>query len=75
MRYSNKYLNNELTIKDLRKGDYLTLKKIDDPKENQVWVKDDYDKSSKSFFIVNFANMNKSKLVKGSLKIHTSFNF
>ncbi|MEK9749569.1 MAG: hypothetical protein VW333_12705 [Pseudomonadales bacterium] len=75
MRYSNKYLNNELTIKDLKKGDYLTLKNIDDPKANQVWLKDDYDKSSKSFFIVNFANMNKSKLVKGSLKIYTSFNF
>ena len=75
MRYSNKYLNNELTIKDLKKGDYLTLKKIDDPKESQVWLKDDYDKSSKCFFIVNFANMNKSKLVKGSLKIYTSFNF
>ena len=62
-------------LKDLKKGEYFTKKKIDEPKESQVWVKDDYDRESRKFFALNFSDMNKSIQLKGDTKVYVDFTF
>ena len=42
---------NVVLIKNLKKGEYFTFKQIDEPKDRQVWVRDEYDISSKKFLV------------------------
>ena len=75
MRYSNKNLNNELTIKDIKQDEMFTLKNIEEPTSNQVWLKSHYDRSTRKFVIYNFNDIGKSKLIDGSKEIFTNFTF
>lgn len=75
MRYSNKYLTNQLTIKDLKQDDMFTLKNIEEPNGRQVWLKSHYDRSTSKFVIYNFEDIGKSKLIDGSKEIYTNFTF
>ena len=63
------------TIKDLKKGEMLTFKKVDDPKPSQVWVRDDYYREDKKYIVYKWDNIGISKLVDGSKQIFTSFTF
>ncbi len=64
-----------ITIKDIKQDEMLTLKNIEQPKENQVWLKSHYDKSTKKFVIYNFSDIGKSKLIDKSKEIFTNFTF
>ena len=75
MRYSNKNLNNELTIKDIKRDEMFTLKNIEEPTGKQVWLKSHYDRSTRKFVIYNFNDIGKSKLIDGSKEIFTNFTF
>lgn len=37
------------TIKQLKYGEYFTLKEIEFPKENQVWIRDEYDREERAY--------------------------
>ena len=75
MRYSNKNLNNELTIKDLKQDEMFTLKNIEEPTGRQVWLKSHYDRSTKKFVIYNFDDIGKSKLIDASKKYLQTLHF
>ena len=75
MRYSNKYLTNQLTIKDIKQDEMFTLKNIEEPNGRQVWLKSHYDRSTRKFVIYNFEDIGKSKLIDGSKEIYTNFTF
>ena len=64
-----------MKLKDLKKGEYFTLKDIAEPKENQVWVKDDYDRSSKKYLCIRFSDISDSKLIAGDKEVYTEFTF
>lgn len=53
-------------IKDLKKGDFFTLKELENPKEEQVWIRYIYDRSSKRYICYNFTDFNRCRLFKGS---------
>ena len=36
-----------MKIKELKKGEFFTLKPTNEPKENQVFIRGDYDRSMK----------------------------
>lgn len=36
-----------MKLKDIKKGEYFTLKPIAEPKESQVYIKEEYDRSEK----------------------------
>lgn len=63
------------TIKQLKKGDYFTLKEIEYPKESQVWVRDEYDHSARAFLVYNFADVCKSRLLKGDRQVFDDEHF
>lgn len=38
-----------MTIKDLKRGEFFNKKPIEYPTESQVWVRGEYDRSSKKY--------------------------
>lgn len=64
-----------MTIKELKKGEYFTLKAIDNPTEKQVYVKGDYDRSEKRYEAVNFADISKAKYLKPNTVVYVDFIF
>lgn len=64
-----------MTLKDLKKGDWFTLKPIATPKESQVFIKGEYDRSEKKYACGKFSDISASKLVKASTPVYTDFTF
>lgn len=64
-----------MKIRDLRQGDYFTLKQIDEPKESQVWIRGEYDRSTRTYSAINFADVNRERYFKGNREVHTEFTF
>lgn len=64
-----------MKIRELKQGDYFTLKQIDEPKESQVWVRGEYDRSTKKYSAINFSDMNRERLFKGDKEVFVDFIF
>ena len=64
-----------MTIKELKKGEYFTLKPIAEPKESQVYIRGDYDRSEKKYECVKFNDMNEFRYYKGEKEVYTDFVF
>lgn len=64
-----------MTIKELKKGDFFTKKDIPEPKDNQVWVRGDYDRSSKTYECYCFDDVNRFCYIRGSKEVFTEFTF
>lgn len=64
-----------MTIKDLKKGDYFTIKPIENPKENQVYIKGEYDRTCKKYCCGRFDDISISKDFDGKKEIYTDFTF
>ena len=43
---------------DLRKGDFFTVKDLQEPKESQVYIKGNYDRTSKAYECCKFDDIN-----------------
>ena len=63
------------TIKDLKKGEYFTLKPIAEPKPSQVYVKGDYDRSEKKYDCIKFSDICSSRSLKPTTIVYTDFTF
>ena len=63
MSYSNRILNNDLTIKELKPNTYFTFKDVKEPKDNQVWIKESnaYCREAKRYIVSNCNDYNKEK--------------
>lgn len=64
-----------MTIRDLKIGEYFTLKPIEDPKETQVYVRGDYLKVSKVFQCHKFSDVNSSRYFNPETTVYTDFTF
>lgn len=64
-----------MTLKELKKGDFFTKKNIENPTENQVWIKGDYDRATKKFSIIRFSDMNDEQMMAGNKEVYTEFTF
>lgn len=65
-----------VSIKDVKKGVYFTLKEeITRPTESQVWIKSHYNREDKTYTIYNFADINKEKFIKANRKVQTDIIF
>lgn len=63
-------------IKELKKGDFFTLKPYGDyPTELQVYVKDEYCRSAKKYFGYKYGDVNFSRLFSGEKEVYTDFIF
>lgn len=64
-----------MTIKDLKKGDFFTLKPIGEPTESQVFIKGEYDRSEKKYECTKFSDFSSSRLLKANTVVYTDFIF
>lgn len=62
-------------LKELKKGDWFTLKEIEYPKESQVYIKGEYDRSSNTYSCVKWNDTNEERFFKGTKKVFTEFTF
>lgn len=64
-----------MTIKELKKGEFFTKKQIENPAENQVFIRGNYCREEKKFEIIRFSDVNDIQYVKGNKGIFTDFIF
>ena len=64
-----------MQLKDLKKGDWFTLKPIEYPKESQVYIKGDYDRTDKKYECSKFSDVCYSRMLKGTTTVYTDFIF
>ena len=69
------YFNVPEPLRQLNKGEYFTKKEIAYPKESQVWIKGDYDRSSKKYECYRFSDINYIQYISGDKVVYTDFIF
>lgn len=63
-------------IKTLKKGDYFTLKDIEQPSESQVYVFEEYDRSEKQYLAYKFNDAGgNGRYFKPGTKVYVDFTF
>lgn len=64
-----------MTVKELKKGQYFTLKQLGDPNEKQVWVRGEYDRETKKYSAVRFSDVNDERFFDGKRPVYTDYTF
>ena len=64
-----------MTVKELKKGEYFTLKPIKEPKETQVYIRGEYDREYKKYRCGKFSDISVDRLLKGNTVVYTDFFF
>ena len=62
-------------IKDLRKDEFFTLRKIGEPKESQVYVRGEYNRSMRKFECAKFSDICDTRYLPGDREVYTDFTF
>ena len=64
-----------MTVKDLKRGDFFTVKPIENPTEKQVYIRGDYDRSTKKYTCTRFDDICTTRDFPGSKTVFTDFTF
>lgn len=64
-----------MTVKELKKGEFFTLKPIELPNEDQVWIRGDYDRESKKYECQRYSDCCSFRYLAGSKEVFTDFVF
>lgn len=62
-------------LKDLKRGEWFTRKPIEYPRDAQVWVRGDYDRSSKRYNCTSYDDINRELNLRGDTVVYTDFIF
>ena len=63
------------SIRDLKQGEFFTLRPIAEPTENQVYIRGAYDRSARKYECGKFSDISYSRLFNGSKMVYTDFTF
>lgn len=66
---------NAILLKNVKLGDYFTLRPFEQPKESQVYVRSDYDRETKKYEIYKFANICDFRMMRGDRIVYVDFIF
>lgn len=64
-----------MTVKELKKGEFFTLVNDAEPLPHQVWIRGDYDRSSKTYSCIRFTDCNSERFLKGNRPCYIEFTF
>lgn len=64
-----------MTVKQLKQGEWFTRKPIAEPKASQVYIREEYDRSTGKYICTKWDDISKSILLKGTTEIYTDFIF
>ena len=64
-----------MKLKELKKGELFTLKPVEFPRESQIFVKDEYDRSERKYWVGKWSCYGDGKFVSGDREVYTEFEF
>jgi hypothetical protein len=64
-----------MTVKELKKGDYFTIKEIENPHGSQVFIRGEYDRASGKYVCGKFDDISASRLLDGKKQVYIDFTF
>lgn len=64
-----------IKVKDLKKGEWFTLKPIEQPRESQVFIKSDYDREERKYWATKWSDISDGKYLDGNRVVYTDFEF
>lgn len=64
-----------IKLKELKNGEYFTLRPYAEPSAARVYVKNEYDRSSKKYEVAKFLDFCDTRLLKGDTIVYTGFTF
>ena len=64
-----------MTVKELKKGDYFTIKPIENPTEKQVYIRGEYDRATKKYSCGRFDDISYEKMLSGDKVVYVDFTF
>ena len=62
-------------LKELKNGEWFTLKPIKNPTDKQVFIRGDYCREEKKYCCGRFDDISYSRLLKGTTAVYTDFTF
>ena len=62
-------------IRDLKKGEYFTLRPIEEPKESQVYIRDEYDHSERKYWAYKWYDVCYGRFFSGDKVVYVGFTF
>lgn len=62
-------------LRNVKNGDYFTLRPVEEPKESQVYVRGDYNRDVKKFDVSKFSDVNDWRLMRGDRIVYVDFIF
>lgn len=62
-------------LKDLKKGQWFTIKPLEEPKESQVFIREDYDRELKKYMCGKFDDISAYRYFKGDKIVYIDFFF
>ena len=62
-------------LKDLKKGEWFTLKPYEFPTASQVYIRGEYDRTEKKYDCGKWFDISYSRLLKGDREVYTDFSF
>lgn len=68
-------LDDCVRMKDLKRGDFFTLRPISEPKENQVYIRGEYDRSERKYWAQKWSDISAGRYLKGDTVVYTEFTF
>lgn len=63
------------TLKELKQGEYFTLKPIEYPTDRQVFIRGEYERSEKKYCCGRFDDISYCRFLKGTTIVYTDFTF
>ena len=64
-----------MKLKDLKKGELFTLKEIAEPRDAQVYIREDYDRSEGKYWAQKFSDISAGRYLSGDREVFTDFVF
>ena len=65
----------EKKIKDLKQGEWFTLKPSEYPKDSQVYIREDYERSEKKYYCSKWSDICAGRFLKGDKVVYVDFTF
>ena len=65
----------QATIKELKKGEMFTFKPTEYPDYERVYIRDEYDRSTKKYGYTKWSDINHYAEAKGTRTVYTDFTF
>ena len=64
-----------MTVKELKRGEMFTLRPIEEPRESQVFIRGEYDRSERKYWCDRFSDISDGKFLSGTKEVYQDFVF